>query len=374
MRSSAWGLLLIAAAAVAEDRFVVPPPDASRIAVRRDVAYRPEPRLAFDLYRPPGNDTVPLLVFVNNTGGPYTEWPIYAGWGNTAAASGLGAAVYSGRGEEDFDALIAFLRQHGSEYRVDPSRIVVWSGSANVRLGLPLAMDRKRESIRGAAVFYGSAEVPDIRTDLPVLFVRSGLDSTGLNRQIDAIVTRAFAANAPWIVENNAAGYHGFEVRNDTEVSREVIARTLAFAKSVLRPEVSRAYASAAADAALGGAFAREDWPAAVTGYRTRVAATPKDAEAQRRLGLALMGMKGYAAALTSLEKAWELGSQGTRDTTMPAAIAAARAGNAERAVHWLEIAYATPFAPDPSVLRASEDFAAIRDTALFQAFLSKHR
>jgi hypothetical protein len=49
-------------------------------------------------------------------------------------------------------------------------------------------MDRKRDYIRGAAVFYGFAKIDDIRTDLPLLYVRSGLDSTGLNRELDATV------------------------------------------------------------------------------------------------------------------------------------------------------------------------------------------
>ncbi len=364
--------LLMATAAVAQDRFVVAPPDPTRITVYRNLAYRVDPQLALDLYRPAGTDTVPLLIFVNNTGGPYPTWPIYVGWASTAAANGLGAVLYQATAEkplDDFDGIITYLRQHASHH-IDPTRVVVWSGSANVRLGLPLAMDRKRDYIRGAAVFYGSADVADIRTDLPLLYVRSGLDNTGLNREIDALVVRALAANAPWIVENNAAGYHGFEVLNDNDVSREVIARTVSFARSVMRPEVSRTYASLGDDAAVGAAFAREEWSVAVEGYRKRVAANPRDAESQRRLGVALMATRQYADALNAFESAWQYGRRGIRDTVYPAAQAAARAGNVERAFFWLNAAFSSQFGPPLTEIRTSEVFANVRNEPAFKQLL----
>lgn len=368
MRLTALAAVLIASASlIAQERFAVAPPAAGKVVVHRDLAYRDAPRLALDLYRPAGEATVPLLIFVNSTGGPYASWPIYTGWANAAAARGLGAVLYQSGEQplEDFDAVMALLRRKAPELRVDPTRVVIWSGSSNVQLGLPLAMDRSRDYIRGAAVYYGVGEVKELRTDLPLLYVRSGLDSTGLNKGIDAILARALAANAPWIIENNAGGLHGFEVLNDTEVSRQVIERTLTFASEVARADVSAAYVTAAADAALGAAFAREDWPAAATGYRKKTAQNPNDAEAHRRLGIALTATKEYAEALAALEQAWQLGRRGPRDTAWPAAIAAARGGNTARALHWLDILLSSRFGPPLAEIRTSDDFANIRGKEL---------
>ena len=366
-------MFLASLSLAAEERFVVPEPPAGAIVVHCDLAYRDAPRLALDLYRPSGTNTVPLLIFVNNTGGAYREWPVYIGWAKAAAAHGLGAVVYQSgeRAAEDFDAVMALLRTKAAELHVDPARVVIWSGSANVGLGLPLAMDRARDYIRGAAVFYGYARVEDIRLDLPVLYVRSGLDGTGLNREFNAIAARALEANAPWIIENNAAGTHRFEVENDNEVSRAVIARTLDFASTVLRPEVSRAYVEAGAEAALGAAFARGEWKVSIAGYRKKLEASPADAEAHRRLGLSLSATREHAAALAELERAWELGRRGPRDTAWPAAIAAARAGNEDRALHWLDILLSSGFGPPVAEVRTSEDFASIRGERL-DALLAK--
>lgn len=360
MRIAIVLLSLVLAVPSFAETFVLPKPDPAKIAVHKHPA--------FDVYRPASSDVVPLLIFVNSTNAPYATWPIYIGWAEAAAEAGIGAVLYQG----DFDALMTALRERASALKIDPSRVVVWSGSTNVSLGLPLAMDRKRDYIRGATVFYGYAQVETIRTDLPLLYVRSGLDSTGLNKELDATVARAIAANAPWTIENYAGGLHGFEVLNDNDVSREVIARTLAFVKSVTKPNVSRAYAALADDAALGAAFAREEWPVAVDGYRKRVAANPKDGESQRRLGLALYATKQYAEALVAFEEAFKNGRGGIRDTVYPAAKAAAGAGNVERMLYWLDRALSSRFGPPIEEIRTSEAFAAVRNDPRLEELLTK--
>lgn len=204
MRIAIVLLSLVLALPSFAETFVLPKPDPAKIAVHKHPT--------FDVYRPASSDVVPLLIFVNSTNAPYATWPIYIGWAEAAAEAGIGAVLYQG----DFDALMTALRERAGALKIDPSRVVVWSGSTNVSLGLPLAMDRKRDYIRGATVFYGYAQVDAIRTDLPLLYVRSGLDSTGLNKELDATIARAIAANAPWTIENYAGGLHGFEVATTT--------------------------------------------------------------------------------------------------------------------------------------------------------------
>ena len=363
-------LLMLAVPLAAQDRFFYPKPDPGAISVRKDLEYRAG--MKFDLYRPANDGVVPLVIFANVGSSAYTTWPFYIGWGEAAAAAGLGAVVYQAgpTALADFDALMANLRERAAELAIDPSRVVVWSASANVRVGLPVAMDRGRGYIRGAVVYYGDAEVGELRTDLPLLFVRAGLDAGPLNERIDKLLGRAIAANAPWTIENYGGGLHGFEILNDTEITRALIQRTLSFMKLVMRPEMQRAYGEASSDAALGAAFTRGDWPVAVEGYRRKTAANPADADAHLRLGVSLLRAKEPGPALTSLEKAWELGRRGPRDTAWPAAEAAAGAGNVERAVHWLDVLLSSPFGPPLADVRAAEALAPIRNAPAFVELL----
>lgn len=88
---------------------------------------------------------------------------------------------------------------------------------------------------------------------------------------------------------------------------------------------------------------------------------------------MALSEKKRYAEALTALEKAWELGRRGPRDTGLPAAVAAAGAGNVERTVYWLDRILATPFVGDPASYRTDPRFEKIRNEPAFIAVVEKH-
>lgn len=265
------------------------------------------------------------------------------------------------------------MRERASSYGIDPNRVVIWCSSSNVRAGLPYVMDAKRGEVRGAVVYYGDADVAKIRLDVPLLYARAGRDVPALNERSDALVKRALGENAPWTVINVAAGVHGFDAFDDDPIARDVVVQTLEFMKKVTAPETSRTYAAAAEEAANAAAFARGDWDAAVAGYTRRVAARPSDAEGHRRLGLALTEKKRYAEALVAPEKAWELGRRGPRDTGIPAAVAAAGAGNVERAVHWLDVVLATPFGGDPASYRTDPRFEKIRESPAFIAVIEKH-
>lgn len=363
-------LLLAAANAFAQTQeFVLPKPDASRFTVQKNLEYKPG--LAFDLYRPAGNDVVPVVVFANVGIMGMKDWFGYVGWGQAVAASGLASVHYNATAPGDFEALVAALRARASTLKIDPSRMVLWSGSANVRLGLPAAMNPKNDFIRGAVVYYGDGEIESIRLDLPLFYARAGRDVPQFNQRIDALIVRALAANAPWTVANHHSGVHGFDAFQPDEVSRDIVTRTLAFMKSVTTPATSASYAAGADDAAIAGAFARNEWDAAILGYR-RLLAIRDDGENRRRLGIALLETKQYAAALPELERAFQLGRGGIRDTVVPAAEAAAAAGNHERAFYWLERILTSPFSPDVAVIRANPRYAGVVDTPQFAALVAR--
>ncbi len=375
MRKLVLALLLALPLLAQEQRFVGPRPNPSSIVVHRNVSFREQ--LQFDLYRPANDAIVPVVVFANAGNPQMKDWPGYTGWGEAVAGAGLASVHYNAERETaaaDLEKIIATIRERASAYRIDPDRIVIWCSSSNVRVGLPYAMEAKHGDVRAAVVYYGDAEVAKIRLDVPVLYARAGRDVPELNARIDALVKRALGDNAPWTVINVAAGVHGFDAFDDDAIARDAVVQTLDFMKKATEPATSRAYIAAAEEAANAAAFARGDWDAAIAGYTRRVAAKPDDAEGHRRLGLALTEKKRYAEALASLEKAWELGGRGPRDTGIPAAVAAAGAGNVERTVHWLDIVLATPFGGDPASYRTDPRFEKVRDDPAFVAVIEKHQ
>ena len=374
MRKLLPALLAVLPLPAQEQRFVGPRPEPSSIVVHRNVAYRDT--LQFDLYRPAGEAIVPVVVFANAGNPGMKDWPGYLGWGEAVAGAGLASVHYNAQRETapaDLAAIVKTLRERAAVYRIDPARVVIWCSSSNVTVGLPYAMDAKHAEVRGAVVYYGDAPVEKIRLDVPLLYVRAGRDVPALNERIDALVKRAMTENAPWSLINVAAGVHGFDAFDSDQIARDVVVQTLDFMKKVIAPEASRAYVVAAEEAGNAAAFARGDWDAAVAGYTRRVAAKPDDAEGHRRLGLALTAKKRYAEALVSLEKAWELGRRGPHDTGIPAAVAAAGAGNVARAVHWLDTILNTRFGGVPASYRTDPRFEKIRDDPAFIAVIEKH-
>jgi tetratricopeptide (TPR) repeat protein len=369
MRQSRWMLLLILVIvpAVGAQNFVLPTTDRSSFVVQKNIAY--DEGLKLDFYRPAGNAVVPVMIFCNVGNAGMKDWAGYVGWGEAVAAGGLAAIHYdaaNGRGFESLDRVVAWARANGEKLRIDPSRIVLWGGSSNVQIALPAAMDRNRDYVKGAVIYYGNAEVKEIRTDLPLLFIRAGLDSPWLNGEIDKILVRALSANAPWTIENYGGGLHGFDILNDNDVSREMIRRTIEFARRVTAEPLTRAYQLTAADAALGAKFNAGDWKASVEGYSARVKENPNDAESHRKLAVALYELNRPAEALTEFEEAWRLGRRGPRDTGFPAARAAAKAGNIDRALHWIEIVTSTPFVSFDDV-RNDPAFAGVVESERFR-------
>ena len=72
--------------------------------------------------------------------------------------------------------------------------------------------------------------VNDLPDDVPVLFVRSGRDQCpGLNEALDKVIARALARNLPLTLINHAAGGHGFDLDEDSKMSRGIVQQVLAF-------------------------------------------------------------------------------------------------------------------------------------------------
>jgi acetyl esterase/lipase len=256
-------------------RAVLELPGMEKVPVRRDLVYKSNPELRFDLYLPDGTtsqDRIPLVVLVHGDGPPEIlanakDWGVFVSLGQLIAASGLGAVVFNHRSTElrtklreaalDVDDLVAHVRDHDLELQADPDRLGLWVFSMGPPVGLRTALRIRPPYIRCIAVYYGvmslaplrdetAAEVPDetlreyspveLLTESagmvpPILIARAGLEERPwLNPTIDQFVAEALERNMEIDVLNHPSAHHAFDVLDDDDRSRDIIARTLQFA------------------------------------------------------------------------------------------------------------------------------------------------
>jgi acetyl esterase/lipase len=251
-----------------------------RVQVRKDLPYRADPELLFDLYLPPdGRGPTPAVVFVHGDGPPEVlrsakDWGQYASWGELTSASGLAAVTFNHRSSErgsaldlassDVDALIAHLRNKADRLQIDPQRIAIWVCSMGPPVGLRSALRDRPSYLRAIVTFYGLMDLTPLRGELhpglpdevvldhspihhlrtgsgalpPMLMARAGREERPwLNPTIDAFAAEAVARNMEIDLLNHPAGHHAFDVLDDDRRSRDIIQRTLDFLRLHLDPE-----------------------------------------------------------------------------------------------------------------------------------------
>ena len=293
-------------------------PGMERVEVRRGIAYGETAarKLALDLYLPPGGAKgrkLPVLLFLNGIGdGPgfvLKDWEIYKSWMRVAAARGYAAAM----GETDpadvagsLRQLFAFPGQH-PELGLDGERIGTFAVSANVSQTLPLLMDpAAAPGVRAAVFYYGAGDVPAFRPDLPAFHVLAQLDGDQLLAAERRLWDAVRSAKAPWTLVDAPTLPHAFDAVVTTPDSFAVIAQTLAFWDSHLKPTPAPPQESEAArDARLGiAATYGQQWEEATAIYRRVVEREPDSAGAWAALGWAQQSSLQFAAAEVSLRKA----------------------------------------------------------------------
>src|SRR5215212_1124492 len=217
--------------AAAQSPLAFPPP-APGINVATDVEYGRvgETRLAMDVYKPPASAVTkaPVVVFFNRATGAERSGRFYGGWARAAASKGLIGILpdlREGNEAADFRMLLSYLERNAAEQGIDG--IAVYAGSGNVSAAFPVVQDPALTSIKAAVMYYGSARLERFRPDLPVLYVRAGLDRPGVNEAIIRLASLAVAQNAPLTLVNYAGGHHGFEQADDNDATRQVIDDTL---------------------------------------------------------------------------------------------------------------------------------------------------
>ncbi|HKG92336.1 MAG TPA: hypothetical protein VKA84_10610 [Gemmatimonadaceae bacterium] len=377
-------------AAAQQPRFYYPAPPTAAVRVTRGVRFATVDtlHLAMDVYRPAARSAKsPALVFYSqywpSEGRPAREsndWLV--SWARIAAAQGIVGIIPDIRAEpgtgnattparalgDDFQRMIAFLAAHASEYGVDPNRIAVMASSGSVSAAFPAVEDPRQTAIKAAVMYYGSADVTSFRRDLPLLYVRAGMDSPSMNAAIDRLASLAVAQNAPITLLNHHSGQHGFEGRDDNAATREVIEQTLQFVKRATAPAYQAAIRAGQLDAAAAAHLSTGNFHEASLVFAELLKQRPADRQLRLSYGQALLADEQYDAACAELRRMTPPG-EGSFQSILPGTRACVLAGALDTAVVWLQgMPKAWVQSPYVGGLRADSVFAPLWGRADFQA------
>jgi dienelactone hydrolase len=313
--------------------------------VRNDMTYQGSSgSLSFDLFRPANRKTrerLPVLVIFNGYGISLMRTSAQSqGWAKAAAAHGLAAITMEatqGHAAQDLDSLTGYLARHAAELGLDSGQIAVIAWSGNVSTGLETVENPNRHAIKAAVMYYGSGPFERARLDLPVLFVRAGLDQPDANHNLDVAISAGLTANAPWSILNYPAGHHGFDVVDDNDASGEMVEETFRFLHLVLSPTYQNTLRAGLPEASAASAFSTGDFARAVALYQPLVEAHPRDGHLLLAYGNALIGAKRYREARSFFDRVKVIGTAGPRDLAVPAARASALDNDPDAAMAWLK-------------------------------------
>jgi dienelactone hydrolase len=350
-------------------------PASGRFTVVNDIEYGRSDTtvLRMDVYRPSAfaRSPGPTLIYFNRGVGRESRNALFPShWARVAASRGVAVVVADLRDRKeaaDFLLLLSYLTARGAQHGVDRDAIAVFAASGNVYSAFPVVEDPKQTAVKAAVMYYGSAPITEFRLDLPVLYVRAGLDRPEVNRQIAELASLAISQNAPMTLLNHPTGYHAFEAFNDDDATRDVMEQTITFVRRATSPGFQAALRRGIPEAAAAGFVQRREFGRAAPIYADLVASRPNDARLGLSYGEALLGNGQFAEACAEFEKLKGRGL-GPRDLGLPAARACVQKGDADAAIAWLRT---IPSRFLPSDVQNEPVFAALRDREDFRALFS---
>jgi acetyl esterase/lipase len=235
-----------------------------RVTVRSNVIFKKleGSDLRADFYLPPGqsNSAVPAVIFVLGDASPEQlrnakDWSFFRSYGRLAAASGFAGVTFNHRSSEnsrkladvrsDIRDAVSFVRDEGKKLGIDPDRVCLWyfSGAGP---HLAVAMGTNAAFVRCIVAYYPVLAPPFGHANFeefsalaqmrkhapkvpPLLLVKAGRDAPGLNYLIDEFRKGAEGLKVPVEYLEHPTGPHAFDIRDDSEVSREIIKKTMTF-------------------------------------------------------------------------------------------------------------------------------------------------
>jgi dienelactone hydrolase len=288
-------------------------------------------------------------------------------WARAGIARGITVVVPDTAGQSVgtvLDGWLAYQREHAQALGVDADAVAVFAPSGFVSAALPYVEDPRHTQVKAAVFYYGTGAVQQFRLDLPIMFVRAGLDRPGLNGTFDRLMSTALAQNAPVTIANHSGGPHAFDVVEGGPISDALRDRALTFVREALSAEHRAALNARLAEAHAAGAMASGEATRAAAEYAALVAARPDDQRLRLSHGEALLEAGRPREACDALAPLRGRGL-GARDLGVPAARACALAGDLAVAVDWLR-SIPKPFRP----IQLAEDpaFQRLRSLPEFQA------
>jgi len=230
--------------------FTIPGMDQVKIA---NVTYSGD--LTMDLYYPPDfdfNSPKPAVLFVFGVpdeeailqvGSPFKEMGQYISWSQLVAASGMIAVTYD-TGRAPFGATsdpIAYISANGPSLGIDTDRLCLWSGSAHSAAALRIITDTSRpyhSSLACGVFYYGDTILTKtLADDIPLFVVEAGQDTGDTNALIARFVEQAQMAGVAVEFVTYPDGAHGFETKQDTDETHDIVNKTLDFLKTHLLVE-----------------------------------------------------------------------------------------------------------------------------------------
>ena len=213
---------------------------------------------------------VPGIIFIH--GGPFpsdisllpTEWGQYISLGQLAAASDLIGITFHhryhkldliGESAQDVEDAIKYVRDNADKFCLDRDNLCLWAISG----GGPLLSTTLRENtdyVKCIVAYYARLDMRGVKeaeqilnketiykfsptaaleetgsSKIPIYLARAGKDKPDLNRGIDKFIEVALSKNAPIDFSNHENGRHAFDILDNCPRSKEIIRRTLQFAR-----------------------------------------------------------------------------------------------------------------------------------------------
>lgn len=228
----------------ADDHLVYQIPQMAAVSLKTKISFATihDTTLSFDIYYPPGfkpGTRLPLVIFNNGVGAlDIPTWGQYKDWCRLIAASGMVAIIHQARpggALEDGETLLDYLLIHGRGLGIDTARIGLWTCSANGRAGSRIAFKTRPKNIKALVMYYAVTDsLGTLRQDLPTFLVRAGLDAQSLNSSIESFVQSCLVQDIRLEFINYLNGMHAFDLFTNSDESREIIKKTVAFLKTNL--------------------------------------------------------------------------------------------------------------------------------------------
>ena len=250
---------------------VLAPPSGARVL--HDRVYRTDARgdLGLDVYRPAsGPGPWPAVLLVNGDGPEAVitkakDWGVYRSYGEHLASRGLVGIPFNHRSSQmvgrpevasETNAAMEHVRTNARELGVDPERIGVWAFSAAGAFALAPLLRERPPYLRAIGGFYtvwdlapfkssGGTFAPndeqvetwsavralgDSGAGLPPMYIAvAERDNAALVAGAETFISRARELGVELRVERHTSGQHGFDILDDDDRSREIIADALAF-------------------------------------------------------------------------------------------------------------------------------------------------